>query len=201
MNVPLSSHKTLVFTCLSYNIFVTAMTLPLLIITCVTGLVDVETGKVQRGVELLPLRNKIFSGWYNRVAIRRLTGIDEARRAQMYKQLLEFRKEVQGRPYEKSKVELILSSIDAQEEYLSFLRNTKEDISSLFCSELVAAAYKKMGLLDTTKLSNEFTPDDFSSSNDADLKLTVGKLEKEEYVELKFDLYADGLGTMERTQH
>ena len=162
---------------------------------------DVETGKVQRGVELLPLRNKIFSGWYNRVAIRRLTGIDEARRAQMYKQLLEFRKEVQGRPYEKSKVELILSSIDAQEEYLSFLRNTKEDISSLFCSELVAAAYKKMGLLDTTKLSNEFTPDDFSSSNDADLKLTVGKLEKEEYVELKFDLYADGLGTMERTQH
>ena len=148
---------------------------------------DIESGRVRKGVELLPLRNKIFSGWYNRVAIRRLTGIEDSKREEMYKELLKFRKEVQGRPYEKSKTELILSSIDAQEEYLSFLRNTKEDLSSLFCSELVAEAYKRMGLLPAKKLSNEYTPDDFSSKEDKKLELQFGKLEKEDYIELKFD--------------
>ena len=160
-----------------------------------TGLVDIESGDVQTGVELLPLRNKIFSGWYDRVAIRRLTGIDEKKREEMYKLLLQFRKEVQGRPYETSKIELILSAIDFKEEYLSFLSNTKEDLSSLFCSELVAEAYKRMGLLVTDKLSNEFTPDDFSSKNKKHIDLTMGQLENEEYVELKLDIY-DGTGTM-----
>lgn len=152
-----------------------------------TGLVDVESGKVRRGVELLPLKNKIFSGWYNRVAIRQLTGIEDDKRQEIYEELLKFRKEVQGRPYEKSKSELILSAIDFQEDYLSFLRNTKEDLSSLFCSELVAAAYQRMGLLDDKRLSNEYTPDDFASNNDKVNPLQFGKLEKEVYIELKFD--------------
>lgn len=151
------------------------------------GLVDVESGKVRRGVELLPLKNKIFSGWYNRVAIRQLTGIEDDKRQEIYEELLKFRKEVQGRPYEKNKSELILSAIDFQEDYLSFLRNTKEDLSSLFCSELVAAAYQRMGLLDDKRLSNEYTPDDFASNNDKANPLQFGKLEKEVYIELKFD--------------
>lgn len=160
------------------------------------GLVDVESGDVLNGVELLPLRNKIFSGWYDRVAIRRLTGIDKEKRKEIYQQLLHFRKEVQGRPYETSKMELVLSAIDFKEEYLTFLSNTKEDLSSLFCSELVAEAYKRMGLLVTDKLSNEFTPDDFTSKNAKHLNLSMGKLETEQYVELKFDMCVPGMGTM-----
>lgn len=152
-----------------------------------TGLVDIETGKVRSGVELLPLKNKIFSGWYDRVAIRRLTDIDKDKRDKMYIELLKFMKEVQGRPYEQSKMELILSAIDFQEEYLSFLRNTKEDLSSLFCSELVAEAYMRMGLWSRKKLANEYTPDDFASKSDLINPLEFGKLEKEEYIELKFD--------------
>ena len=136
---------------------------------------------------MLPLKEKIFSGWYDRVAIRRLTDIDDEKRSEMYQELLKFRMEVQGRPYEKSKVELILSALDFQEEYLSFLRNTREDLSSLFCSELVAEAYKRMGLIRGKRLSNEYTPDDFTSHNDKTLNLQFGKLEKEVYVELKFD--------------
>lgn len=164
----------------------------IILCTCThAGLVDVESGKVRRGVELVPLRFKVFSGWYNRVAVRRLTGVSQQQREEMYEQLLQFRKEVQGRPYEKNKIELILSAIDAQEKYLSFLRNTQEDLSSLFCSELVAEAYKRMGILNTTKISNEFTPDDFSSARDSHLSLNFGKLEPEVYVELKFDF---GLG-------
>ena len=159
--------------------------------TCTTGLVDLESGKVRKGVELLPLRHKVFSGWYDRVAIRKLSGVDDKQRENMYRELLLFRKEVQGRPYEKNKIELILSAIDAQEKYLSFLRNTHEDLSSLFCSELVAEAYKRMGILNTTKFSNEFTPDDFSSARNHELQLNFGQLEPEVYIELKFDLEMD----------
>lgn len=146
-----------------------------------------ESGNVCRGVELLPLRYQVYSGWYERVAIRRLTGIDDEKRKEMCKVLLQFRKEVQGRPYEKSNLELIRSGLDFQEEYLSFLRNTSEDLSSMFCSELVAEAYKRMGILDTKKLSNEFTPDDFSSARESRMTFKFGKLEPEVYIELKFE--------------
>lgn len=101
----------------------------------------------------------------------------------MYKELLHFRKEVQGRPYEQNKFDMICSAFDAK--YLDFLENDKEDLSSLFCSELVAEAYKRMGILETSKLSSEFTPDDFSSARDENLPLSFGKLEKEIFVELK----------------
>ena len=53
------------------------------------GLVDVDTGKVQRGVELLPLKDKIFSGWYDKVAIRKLKGLSDGQRRDLYQKLLE----------------------------------------------------------------------------------------------------------------
>lgn len=158
------------------------------------GLVDIESGEVTRGVELLPLRHKVFSGWYNRVAIRRLADITDEQRNELYTKLLQLRREWQGRPYEKDNIQMILSAIDVQEAFLSFLRNTHEDLSSLFCSELVAAAYQRMGLLDTKKLSNEYTPDDFASHRH--LTLNFGRLEPEEYIELKFD-FTDGYTTQE----
>ncbi len=55
------------------------------------GLVDVDSGAVRKGVELLPLRNKIFSGWYDHVAIRKLTGISDEKRTQIYDKLLQVR--------------------------------------------------------------------------------------------------------------
>ena len=173
---------------LFFEVLLIALSLPFV---CTSGLVDVESSKVRKGVELIPLRHKIFSGWYDRVAIRKLSDVSDKQRENMYRELLMFRKEVQGRPYEKNKIELILSAIDAQEKYLSFLRNTQEDLSSLFCSELVAEAYKRMGVLNTTKFSNEFTPDDFSSARDSYLNLNFGRLDPEVYVELKFDLEMD----------
>ena len=52
------------------------------------GLVDIDMGMVHKGVEVLPLKNKIFSGWYDRVAIRRLTGLSEEQRQIMYETML-----------------------------------------------------------------------------------------------------------------
>ena len=152
---------------------------------------DIETGKVTQGVELLPMREKVFSGWYNRVAVRQLE-ISEEERKEMTKNLLKFKKELGERPYEKSKLELIRSALDFQEDFLTFLKNEEEDLSSLFCSELVAAAYQRMGLLeadtnsDKYKTSNEYTPDDFTSGRDDELNLKYGQLGKEIYVDMKF---------------
>lgn len=40
-----------------------------------------------------------------------------------------------------------MSSIDVDEGYLDFLRTDHEDLSSIFCSELVAHAYQELGLI------------------------------------------------------
>lgn len=133
---------------------------------------------------MLPIRFQLYSGWNDRIAFRRLTGIDDESREEMYKELLHFRKEVQGRPYEKSKVDLAFSSLDFKEEYLTFLHNSDEDLSSLFCSELVAEAYQRMGLLNTAISSSEFTPDDFTSARDSKLSLNFGKLDPEVFIDL-----------------
>ncbi|MDD7984471.1 YiiX/YebB-like N1pC/P60 family cysteine hydrolase [Lentisphaera marina] len=81
-----------------------------------------------------------------------------------------FRKEIQGRPFEESKWEIILAAYDGP-----FGSNQEEDLSSLFCSELIAEAYQRMGLLlgDEAggKLSNEFTPRDFSEKGKIELLL------------------------------
>jgi hypothetical protein len=64
-----------------------------------------------------------------------------------------------NRPYEKDKLELIKAAYDGP------LGHNEEDLSSLFCSELVAEAYQKMGLLREPPKglpSNEYTPKDFS---------------------------------------
>lgn len=152
---------------------------------------DIETGKVTQGVELIPLKHKIFSGWYSRVAIRQLM-ISDSERAEMTQRLFQFKEELGERPYEKSKLQLIRSALDFHQDYFTFLKNEEEDLSSLFCSELVAAAYQRMGLLefdktsDNYKTSNEYTPDDFTSRRDEKLRLQHGRLEKEVYIEMKY---------------
>lgn len=113
----------------------------------------------------------------------------------MTKNLLQFKKDLGERPYEKSKLELIRSALDFHEDFLTFLKNEEEDLSSLFCSELVAAAYQHMGLLESDpkaekyKTSNEYTPDDFTSARDKELNLKYGELGKEVYIEMKFQNY------------
>ena len=126
----------------------------------------------------------MFSGYYNRVAVRQLTDITEEQRKEMLQQLLKFRKEVEGRPYEKKKLEAIMAAFDFYEDTFTFLKNTEEDLSSIFCSELVAAAYQRMGLLGSATSSNEYTPDDFATARSSALDLRVGRLEPEVYIDL-----------------
>lgn len=141
--------------------------------TTLNTLADLETGRAVRGVQLVPLSERLRT--YNgAVGIRRLI---VQRTQPMLEGLQELRTEVRGRPYEKSKVALVRAAYDGP------FGGNSEDLSSLFCSELVAEAYQRMGLIDEESVGGdpaaEYTPKDFSSENKA-LKLLGGaRLEKE----------------------
>lgn len=121
--------------------------------TSLSNLKDITTGVARRGVQLVPLRERVRT-YPGKVGWRKL---NVPRTGPAMTALNSLRLEVSGRNYEESMIELIKAAYDG-----SFGRNV-EDLSSLFCSELVAEAYQRMRLLDGTLPSNEYTPKDFST--------------------------------------
>jgi hypothetical protein len=130
--------------------------------TTLNDLLDVETGKARKGVQLNLLSERIRT-YDGKVGYRKLIA---HKTPGMLKELLDFRKEVKNRPYEKSELELIRSAYDG------YFGKNKENLSSLFCSELVAEAYQRMNLLSEALPSNEYTPKDFAEN----LKMKTGYL-------------------------
>lgn len=123
--------------------------------TTLSNIEDADTGKLTNGVQRVEFSERLercFSTGYE-ISVRPLNkGLPDKKVAA----LNAFRHEVSGRPYEKDKIELIKSAWDG------LFGQNKEDLSSLFCSELVAEAYQRMELLGGSKPSNEYTPKDFS---------------------------------------
>ncbi|WP_257283201.1 hypothetical protein [Endozoicomonas sp. SESOKO1] len=121
--------------------------------TTLSNIHDLETQMPRKGVQLVALSDRVQK--YNGdISVRRLQGAklpeDSLRR------LMELRQELRGKEYERSKLELFKAAYDGP-----FGKN-HEDLSTIFCSELVAEAYQRLGLLDEIKPSNEYTPADFS---------------------------------------
>ena len=106
--------------------------------TTLTNLKDAIDGRVKRGVQLVLLSDRVRT-YDGEVSVRHLRGhtVDN----QNYLNLMQFRQEVRGRAYEQDKLELIRAAYDGP------FGHNQEDLSSLFCSELVAEAYQRLGLL------------------------------------------------------
>jgi len=124
--------------------------------TTLSNVTDAETGKLTKGVQRVELSERLersFATGYE-ISVRHLS---KPLTNDMIILLNNFRHEVSGRTYEKSKLELLKSAYDG------FLGRNQEDLSSLFCSELVAEGYQRMGLLTEDRHSNEYIPKDFSS--------------------------------------
>ncbi|WP_257297113.1 YiiX/YebB-like N1pC/P60 family cysteine hydrolase [Endozoicomonas sp. YOMI1] len=121
--------------------------------TTLNNIKDLESGVPRKGVQLVPLSNRVqkYSG---DISVRQLKGCDLPENS--LRMLMELRKELRGKEYEKSKIELFKSAYDGP------FGHNKEDLSSIFCSELVAEAYQRLGLVTEEKPSNEYTPADFS---------------------------------------
>ena len=112
-------------------------------------------GVVRQGVAIRPL-SEVIENYDGVVGIRQLTEkLSDAQELDIG----ELRKEFKGRDYEQSKSELFKSAYD-------FIggRN-EEDLSSLFCSELVAEAYQRINIFSEFKPSNEYTPADLAEIN------------------------------------
>jgi len=86
--------------------------------------------------------------------------------------------------YEHSRVQLCFSGFNS---------NGKEDLSTIFCSELIAAALKSMQLLPESTNSSNFSPRDFTSNqriDGADVKLMNGYCyEKEVRIRMRPSIY------------
>lgn len=128
-------------------------------------LADVVTHDVAAGVHLYDLEHWLRH-YGGETAIRQLS---VERTDAMRAALLAFYQEAAGRPYERNRLELLRSVYDGP-----LGRNRKEDDASFFCSELVAEAYQRMGLLPDHPPANEYTPRDFSSERRSPLPLQLG---------------------------
>jgi len=120
--------------------------------TTLSNLVDIDTGKKFQGVQVVPLSLRLAT-YDGAVAVRRSCA---AFHPAVDRIISELRREYAGRPYERSTWQLVKAAYDGP-----FGQN-KEDTSSLFCSELVAEAWKRVQWLDTEAPSNEFTPADLA---------------------------------------
>ena len=127
---------------------------------------DYDSGKVVRGVRLACLSDYL-NQYDGDIAVRHL---DVERTDEMLQAFAVFREQVRGRPYEKDLLEKVLAACD-----FLWCENV-EDLSSFFCSELVAETYQRMGLLSEDKPSNEYTPHDFTSDAAVPLPLFKGTL-------------------------
>ncbi len=137
--------------------------------TTIASLADLETGEFRKGVQLVPLSSRVQQ-YEGQIALRSLKGVTFSQTDVVA--LMALRKRLAGRPYEQEIMELALAAYDGP-----FGLNT-EDLSSLFCSELVAEAYQELGLIKSgkhDKPSNEYTPADFSSPKE-DLPWKRGSL-------------------------
>ena len=131
--------------------------------TTLSKIKDIQSNTAKQGVQLVALSERINT-YDGVIGIRRLENVcvDPLR----MKALKKLRTELKDRPYEESKIELLKSAYDGP------LGHNEEDLSSIFCSEMVAEAYQRMGLLSEDVPSNEYTPAGFGR----DLKLEDGSL-------------------------
>ena len=121
-------------------------------------MIDLETGEMRGGVRLVPLVPAL-TAYSGLVAVRHLT---VKRTKKRLADLHDFRSKMRGVPFEKSRSQLLRANRRA---------NRVEDISSVFCSELIAKAYMSMGLLSDDVLCNDYTPKDFTTDRDPSLLL------------------------------
>lgn len=141
--------------------------------TTLSDVRDLESNLPRKGVQLVPLSSRVqkYSG---DISVRRLQG--GALPANSLSSLMALRSELRGKVYELSKLELLKSAYDGP------FGHNSEDLSSVFCSELVAEAYQRLSLLTEEKPSNEYTPADFSEKR---MKKLLGDFYLSEEITLK----------------
>lgn len=129
------------------------------------NLIDISTGTVKtEGTRIVRLEERIRSSNDSGIAFMKCYK-PKITSAKNYTERVEHEAKIMTRilgkvsplPYEKSTKQLLFSAID-----MGPLTNNKEDLSSLFCSELVAYTLRQLDVLQMVQPDNEYTPGDFA---------------------------------------
>ena len=112
-------------------------------------------------------KSEDVKGWYyERMCIRPLQEPLSDEQTEKYHEML---RELRDRPYEKDFDEMTAAAIDLCDLCCPCFRNEEANLSSLFCSELTAESYQRMGLMSDKLPSNEYVPPDFSRDHGCSL--------------------------------
>jgi hypothetical protein len=119
-------------------------------------IIDLDTKQITQGVQMVSFEEKVKL-YPGSIGYRRLTNI--ADHELHHDSFVKLKTSLQGKAFENSIWQIVKAKYDGP------LGANKEDLSSLFCSELIAASYQALGLLPASDIrtSNEYTPSDFSS--------------------------------------
>ena len=128
------------------------------------SLTGLDLGESNQGVQLVRLSERV-DHYDGEVSVRKLIGANLTE-DDLYRFHL-MRKSFVGRKFEESELQITMSAI-------SFIE-TDEDLTTLFCSELVAQSYIELGLLPGNIASNNYTQEDFTEN----IVLSRGMLGKE----------------------
>jgi len=120
------------------------------------NLPDVPTGKIGKGTMLVRLRDRLATYESQLFCVRQLR---IKRDIHFYEKFHTFVAEMHGRPWEQDMLEFIKAGYDGP-----LGRNYHENLDSVFCSELTAAALKKLNILGGEAPSNEYAPNNFTES-------------------------------------
>ncbi len=121
--------------------------------TTLSDIPDLTTGAPVKGVQLVPLSQRLEKYDGDKIAWR---PVQAQRTPAAIQAALSVRNEFAGRPYEENQLELIRSALDT-----FTLKQNQPDASSVFCSELAAILWQRMGWMKPFP-PNEFTPADFA---------------------------------------
>jgi len=112
-----------------------------------------------------------FSNLFHKVVIRELytRGHGRGMTLEQCASLKKFAAETIGTSYQNNPLEYVMSAL-----HRARLLEHKEDFSSMFCSELVAGAYKRLCLLPAERPANTYFPGDFTERHRRRLKLMDG---------------------------
>lgn len=125
--------------------------------TTLSNIPDLTTGAPVKGMQLVPLSQRLETYDGNAIAWRQ---VDGRRTPAMVAAALAVRRKFAGCPYEANQLELLRSALDTLT-----LKQNQPDASSVFCSELAAILWQRMGWMDAQCTPNEFTPADFAGDS------------------------------------
>jgi hypothetical protein len=130
------------------------------------GLLDVWTGKHQRGVQLHDLREAVVQ-WCGRYEQRAwLRQLDVALTTDQEDAVLRTIARLDGTPFPATAA---LAARWARGRVASGSRESRRGLESAYCAEVVASTYTAMGLLDPDRPTNYYDPGNFWSGDGLEL--------------------------------